>query len=265
MVDRVSVPVTAVMLDIQGTLLTGEGKTIAGAPEAVTRLKEMALAVRFVTNIDSVPVADITARLTAAGVPAVDDEVFSPVSAAKRFLARAGRPRCHLLVPPSIEPEFAEYRAQGSDVDWVVVGDCRDGFTYARLNTAFRLVRDGAQLLALQKGRWFASPSGPSLDTGAFVTAIEYATGAQAHVVGKPSTELMRMALEDVGGDPFSVVMVGDDVRSDIPGAHAVGARSVLVRTGKFSLSELERSEIKPDLLLDSIADLPVALAELAG
>lgn len=265
MVDRVNVPLTAVLLDIQGTLLTGDGNTIAGAGEAVTRLKEMDLAVRFVTNIDSVPVAEVTARLTAAGISADDDEVFSPVSAAKRFLSRSGRPRCHLLLPPSIESEFDEFRAHGDEVDWVVVGDCRDGFTYARLNAAFRLVKNGAQLLALQKGRWFVSPSGPLLDTGAFVTALEYATGGQAHVVGKPSTELMRMALEDVGGDPFSVVMVGDDMRSDIPGAHAVGARSVLVRTGKFSLSELERSEIKPDLLLDSIADLPVALAELVG
>lgn len=265
MADRGSVPVTAVLLDIQGTLLAGDGSTVAGAAEAVTRLKEMALPVRFVTNIDSVPVAEITARLVGAGIPATDSEVFSPVSAAKRFLARSGRPRCHLLLPPSIELEFEEFRAHGIDVDWVVVGDCRDGFTYERLNAAFRLIRGGAQLLALQKGRWFVSPSGPSLDTGAFVTALEYATGGQAHVVGKPSTELMRMALEDVGGDPYSVVMVGDDVRSDIPGAHAVGARSVLVRTGKFSLTELERSEIKPDLLLDSVADLPLALAELAS
>ena len=75
----------------------------------------------------------------------------------------------------------------------------------------------------------------------------------------------MRTALEDVGGDPFSVVMVGDDVRSDVSGAHAVGTRSVLVRTGKFSLSDLERNEFKPDLLLDSVADLPAALAELLG
>ena len=60
-----------------------------------------------------------------------------------------------------------------------------------------------------------------------------------------------------------SGVMVGDDVCSDVPGAHAAGTRSVLVRTGKFSLSTLERSEIKPDLLLDSVADLPAALGEL--
>ena len=73
----------------------------------------------------------------------------------------------------------------------------------------------------------------------------------------------MRLALEDVGCDPYEAVMVGDDVCSDVPAAHSAGTRSVLVRTGKFALATLERSELKPDLLLDSIADLPDALSEI--
>ena len=257
--------VGAVLLDIQGTLLGGDGSPMTGAADAVRRLKELGIKVRFVTNIDSVPVATVVARLCDAGIPAEDAEIFSPISAAKRFLARQEHARCHLLLPPSIEPEFAEFAANGDGVDWVVVGDCRDGFTYERLNTAFRLVKQGAEILALQKGRWFVSPSGPSLDTGAFVSALEYGANRQAHVMGKPSTELLRAALQDVGGDPYDAVMVGDDICSDVPSAHSAGMRSVLVRTGKFALSTLERSEVKPDLLLDSVADLPVALAELVA
>lgn len=263
MTDAQTTPLTAVLLDIQGTLLGGDGTPYPGAAAAVAKLKSAGLAVRFVTNIDSVPVATILARLTAAKIPAETNEIFSPVSAAKRFLARQEHARCFLLVPPSIESEFAAFRANGDGADWVVVGDCREGFTYERLNAAFRALRDGAELLALQKGRWFVSPDGPSLDTGAFVSALEWGANREAHVVGKPSTELLRMALEDVTDDPYSAVMVGDDICSDVPGAHAAGTRSVLVRTGKFALATLERSERKPDLLIDSIADLPAALAEI--
>ena len=265
MADTARAIPTAVLLDIQGTLLAGDGTPIAGAAAAVARLKASGLAVRFVTNIDSVPVSTILARLRAADIPAEEAEIFSPVSAAKRFLERRERARCHLLLPPSIEPEFSAFRVNGGRADWVVVGDCREGFTYERLNTAFRVLRDGAELLALQKGRWFVSPDGPALDTGSFVAALEWGANRTAHVVGKPSTELLRMALDDVGADPYSAVMVGDDICSDVPGAHAAGTRSVLVRTGKFSLSTLERSERKPDLLIDSIADLPAALDEIAG
>lgn len=266
MVDISSAPLGAVLLDIQGTLLSAADATpIAGAASAVDRLRALGLKVRFITNIDSVPVEAIVQRLHAAGISADECEIFSPVSAAVRFLSRCERARCHLLVPPAIESAFEQFRANGDGADWVVVGDCREGFTYTKLNEAFRLLEHGAGLLALQKGRWFESAEGPSLDTGAFVAALEYASLRQARVMGKPSTELMRIALEDVGGDPFSAVMVGDDVASDIPGAHAAGTRSVLVRTGKFSLSALERSEQKPDLLLDSVADLPSALKELVG
>jgi HAD superfamily hydrolase (TIGR01458 family) len=264
MVDIAIAPLKAVLLDIQGTLLAGDGTPIPGAAAAVEKLRDLGLAVRFVTNIDSVTVGTILGRLRAAGIRAEECEVFTPISAAKRFLERRDRMRCHLLLPPEIEPEFEAFRATGDSADWVVVGDCREGFTYERLNIAFRLVREGAELLALQKGRWFLGSDGPKLDTGAFVAALEYGANRPAHVVGKPSTELLRLALEDVGGDPFSAVMVGDDICSDVPGAHAAGTRSVLVRTGKFSLSTLERSELKPDLLLDSVTDLPAALGEIA-
>jgi len=76
---------------------------------------------------------------------------------------------------------------------------------------------------------------------------------------------LVRTFLELVAIDSPSghEAEIGDDVASDIDAAFAVGVRSVLVRTGKFSLAALERSEHKPELLLDSIADLPESLAAL--
>jgi len=255
---------SAVLLDIQGTLLGFDGSPVAGGAEAVARLRDLDLKVRFVTNVDSVAVATILERLQAANISAAEAEIFSPISAAKHFLERQPRARCQLLVPETIEAEFEAYRANGSGSDWVIVGDCREGFTYARLNEALGYLRRGAELLALQKGRWFPGPDGgPVLDTGAFVSALEYGAEKKAYVVGKPSTVLLRMAIEDAGVDPYAAIVVGDDVDSDVPGAHAVGARSVLVRTGKFSLDSLERSERKPDILLDSVADLPSALVEL--
>lgn len=254
----------AVLLDIQGTLMSESGGALPHAGDAVRALNGLAVPVRFVTNIDSVRVSTIVDRLQSAGIPVQPNEVFTPVAVALRFLERQSRPRCHLLLPDEIACDFEPFRASNGRADYVLVGDCREGFTYERLNEAFRYLESGASLLALQKGRYFLSPSGPTLDTGAFVSALEYASGTQAHVFGKPSTELLRLAIVDVGCDPFDVVVVGDDVGSDIASAHAVGARSVLVRTGKFSLSQLEQSELKPDLLIDSVADVPAALQELS-
>ena len=256
-------PLKAALVDIQGTLLATGGSPLPHAGDAIAALKARGIAVRFVTNIDSVPPQTIYERLRAAGIPVSLAEVFSPVSAACRYLERHGRPRCFLLVPEAVEQQFAAFRANGNRVDYVVVGDCREAFTYERLNIALRHLTAGAQLVALQKGRNFATPDGPALDTGAFVSALEYGANVQAYVVGKPSTELLRLAMADVGCDAFEVIVVGDDVNSDVAGALAVGARSVLVRTGKFTLAALEQLERKPELVIDSIGDLPSALVEL--
>jgi len=259
----VNAPLKAALIDIQGTLLSPDGTPYPRAGEAVAAIRAIGLAVRFVTNVDSVTVEALVARLRAAGIDVSPAEVFSPVSAALSFLRRHGKPRCFLLLPDDIESDFSAFCSDGPRIDYVVVGDCREGFTYDRLNGALRHLMNGAELVALQMGRYFRGPDGPVLDTGAFVSALEYASARRAYVIGKPSTELMRLAIADVGCDVYDAVMIGDDVGSDVAGAHAVGTRSVLVRTGKFTLAGLEQSEFKPELVVDSIADVPAALGDL--
>lgn len=265
MTVRSATPVRGVLLDLQGTLLAADGSAVPHAGDAVAALRAAGVAVRVVSNVDSVPPAELAKRLVAVGIDVSVSEVFSPVSAARRYLERQPGSRCFLLVADEIAGEFSAFRPNGSAVDHVLVGDCRDGFTYDRLNEALGHLVRGARLVALQKGRRYEGTTGPVLDTGAFVSALEYGAGVQAYVVGKPSAELLRMAIDDIGCTPYEALVVGDSLVSDVAGGHTVGARSVLVRTGDFSLSELERSERKPDLVLDSVADLPDALAELVG
>jgi HAD superfamily hydrolase (TIGR01458 family) len=208
-------------------------------------------------------VSAIVARLRAAGLPASDALVFSPASALRRVLDARGYTRCHLLLPPAVAAGFATPTVEEGPVDCVVVGDVRDGFTYAALNVAFRHLLDGAELIAMQKGRYFIAPDGRSLDTGAFVTALEYASGREAYVIGKPSANLFRLALEDLGVPAERAVVVGDDISSDIPAARAVAARSILVRTGKYADETLAASAVKPDVVVDSVAEVPEALGLL--
>jgi ribonucleotide monophosphatase NagD (HAD superfamily) len=101
---------------------------------------------------------------------------------------------------------------------------------------------------------------GLSLDAGAFVAALEFATGADAHVVGKPARGFFASALADLGVAAGDAVMVGDDVESDIGGALAAGLSAVLVRTGKFRVDRLAASGVAPTAIVDSIADLPALL-----
>jgi D-glycero-D-manno-heptose 1,7-bisphosphate phosphatase len=70
----------------------------------------------------------------------------------------------------------------------------------------------------------------------------------------KPSPGLVEQAVADLGFDPAEAVIVGDKA-CDIELGRAVGAKTVLVRTG-YGLIEETNPDLKPDFVIDSLADL---------
>ncbi len=125
----------------------------------------------------------------------------------------------------------------------MLVGDAGEGFTYENLNQAFRLLLSGAPLLAMGNNRYFKEDEGFSLDVGPFVTALEYAAGTQAKVLGKPAPEFFHAAAADLGCEVGDVVMVGDDVAADVVGGLAAGLQGVLVQTGKYRPGDEDQLE----------------------
>jgi HAD superfamily hydrolase (TIGR01458 family) len=120
---------------------------------------------------------------------------------------------------------------------------------------------DGADLIALQKNRYWETADGLSLDAGPFVTAIEYATGREADVVGKPAPSFFELTLSDLGVTADRVAMVGDDVEADVGGAMDAGLAGILVRTGKYREDLVRDSGIEPTATVDSIADVPALIS----
>jgi ribonucleotide monophosphatase NagD (HAD superfamily) len=53
--------------------------------------------------------------------------------------------------------------------------------------------------------------------------------------------------------------MVGDNLVADIEGAMRAGLDAILVMSGTTSRAELERSNVRPDLVLETLAALPNA------
>jgi phospholysine phosphohistidine inorganic pyrophosphate phosphatase len=180
-------------------------------------------------------------------------EIFTPARAAAGLI---GDKSCFPLVDESLLEDLEGVTLAGDRPDYVLVGDLGKGFTFDRLNAAFRCLMDGAELLALQKNRYWRKEDGLSLDAGPFVAALEYASGKNAAVIGKPEKGFFRLALEELGLGPHEVAMVGDDAEADVAGAQAAGLRGVLVKTGKYRPGV----EGAPDLILESFADLPEAL-----
>lgn len=88
------------------------------------------------------------------------------------------------------------------------------------------------------------------------MTLLEAAAGKNAKVMGKPSETFFMLVLESLQRSPNEVVVVGDDITSDIVGAQTMGMRSILVKTGKYKPSQLENPVAKPTWVLDSVSEL---------
>jgi HAD superfamily hydrolase (TIGR01458 family) len=250
------------LLDVDGTLIAGDD-ALPGAVRAVRELVDSGVAVRFATNTTRRPRSAVAAVLRRAGFDVEVQQVIAPSILARRRILDSGATRSHLLVAASTLEDFAGLERDEDRPDWVVVGDLGSELTFEHWNGAFLSLMAGARLLALHRNRFWHTGSGLAIDAGAFVAGLEYATGAEAEVVGKPSPDFFRLALASAGVEPRDVVVVGDDIENDCRGGVAAGCRSVLVRTGKFREEDLARVKFRPDLVLGSIAELPSRLGDL--
>ena len=252
--------VEALLLDLSGVIYV-QDEAVPGAAEALSRFRDDRVPLRLVTNTTMRPRRSILERLERLGIEADPAELLTPATLAARRCAEAGYESVSLVVLDGLREDLKGIAEGEGSVDAVVVGDLGDSWDYAVLNRAFRQVMDGADLIALQKNRYWETADGLSLDAGPFVTAIEYATGREADVVGKPAPSFFELALSDLGVTADRVAMVGDDVEADVGGAMDAGLAGILVRTGKYREDLVRDSGIEPTATVDSIADVPALIS----
>ncbi|XP_038599612.1 haloacid dehalogenase-like hydrolase domain-containing protein 2 isoform X2 [Tachyglossus aculeatus] len=155
-----------------------------------------------------------------------------------------------LLVDDRALPDFQGVPV--NDPNAVVIGLAPEHFNYQVLNQAFRLLLDGAPLIAIHKARYYKRKDGLALGPGPFVVGLEYATDTKATVVGKPERTFFLEALRGVGCVPEEAVMIGDDCRDDVGGAQNVGMLGILVKTGKYRAADEDKINPPPYLTCES-------------
>lgn len=248
--------IKAFLFDLDGTL-TVDGAPIPGSAEVLAYLKAKGLPVRICTNTTTMSNITMSRRLQQIGLPIEPTEVFSAPSAAADFLRQKKVLSCFKLLSEDVKRDFVEFAESDHNPDWIVIGDIGESWDYALMSKLFTFVMNGSKIIALHKGRYWLSEGRLKIDIGAFVTGIEFATGVEAHIVGKPSPDFYKLALASVNCVANQVCMIGDDLINDVQGAQNCGIKGILVKTGKYHQNEASADRVRPDLVLDSIADLP--------
>ena len=243
-----------VLLDLAGVLYDGD-HAIDGSVEAINRLTAAGIPFRVITNSTRSPRRKLLLKLEKMGFRISDDQLFTPARAACDLLALSGH-KAHLLIHPDLAEDFPQTSDSGAGIS-VIIGDAAQFFTYDAMNAAFRALTKGADLVALANNRSFSDADGNlSIDMGAYVAALEYASGKQATVLGKPSPAFFNAALASMGVTARDAVMIGDDAEADVAGALSAGiGRGILVRTGKYRKGEEHRYAPSPHHVADTLSD----------
>lgn len=250
-----------VLFDMDGVLYNSE-EPIPGAAKTVAWAQARDIPHLFVTNTTSRGRDALVQKLERFGICTKQSLILTPCTTVVTWLRAHASAHAALFVTTKARVEFHGVACLPEEAEtgaqYVVIGDLGDAWNFRALNRAFRLLHSnpGAELIALGMTKFWRAHDGLRLDVAPFIAALEHATGRKARVFGKPDRHFFLSAVEQLTLPAHEIVMIGDDIGTDIHGAQQAGLKGVLVRTGKFRESDLQ-GDVIPDAVLNSIADLP--------
>lgn len=256
--------IRGILFDLDGVLYIGN-QVIDGARETIQKIRQRGFICRFITNTSTLSRHSLQQKLTHLGFDISESEILSAPQATLVYLQQFNDPVCRLLLADDVKQDFQHLKQSDQQTDFIIIGDIGEKWSYSLLNSAFNQLMDGAKLIAIHKNRYWQTETGLKMDIGGFVTALEYASDQQAMLIGKPATAFFHAALHDMKLAPEQVVIIGDDIESDIGGGKKAGISGILVKTGKYRAPAVKKSKIKSDLIIPSIANLPDHLPLKAG
>jgi NagD protein len=255
-----------IVLDLDGTIWV-DGRMIPGALDCLRWLRSAGYPVVYLTNNPVRPEA-YAARLSAEGLPTLPDEVITASSLLRDHLREtAPGARVFVLADPDVreqlEPDFRQSE-DPEEID-VVIASSPTGLDYDSLTVAFRALRRGARFLATNADpSWIAADGQEVPHAAAVIGALEASTKRHVELVaGKPSHLAAERVQSRLERAPSEILVVGDNLDTDVRFACENGMTSVLVLTGVARRDDLEHSSWTPVHVLDSIASLPVLLEAL--
>ncbi len=253
-------PYPGYIFDLDGTVYRG-GRLIPGAAETLARLRARSARVVFLSNNPTYTREQYAAKLARLGIPCAVAEVANSTYAVIRELQRdAPAARLYVVGEPVLVNELRDagfaLAATPEETDIVLLAFDRT-FHYGKWLFAHRALRRGAQLWATNPDRTCPTEEGDTPDCGSLIPAFEASSGRKLdRMTGKPSPAIVRVAAECLGVPIGDCLMVGDRLETDVLMGRNAGCDTAVVLTGITTPDMLAGSDIRPDYVLQSIADL---------
>ncbi len=245
-------------LDMDGTIYLGE-RWIDGAREFLEEIEKRGKRYLFLTNNSSKSPDVYVEKLKRMGLEAGTDKIVTSGQATVFYLKKhyPGK-RVFLLGNDLLKKEFEE---EGVVLDEenpeIVVTAFDTTLDYGKMCRVCDLVRAGLPYIATHPDYNCPTEDGFIPDAGAIHAFIHASAGRYPdRVIGKPNGDIIDYLLERAGTERGRTAMVGDRLYTDIAAGRNHGLKSVLVLSGEASAGDVEKSEVKPDLVFQSVREM---------
>ncbi len=252
------------VLDLDGTVYRGDS-ALPGAAEAIERLRTAGVRTLFFSNNPTKSREEYADRLSRLGIDATPNEVLSAGTVTTRYLSE-----CHpadsifLIGDSGLEEQFdsagVDLVADATDAS-VVVASWSRNFNYGDMLAGYRGLDAGATFYGTDPDRLVPAADGMIPGSGAIINAVSGTADREPDkILGKPSAEAQRAALDALELPADRCFVVGDRLNTDIELGKRAGMTTVLVKSGVTTEADLDRSDTRPDYVVDSLAGVPDVL-----
>lgn len=251
------------VLDMDGTIYLGD-RLFPFTKGFLEQVKASGRDFCFFTNNSSKNREAYLQKLSSMGISIPEEKMLISNGVILEWLQR-NRPgeSCYVVGTPALLEDFrkAGIPLREDDPDYVVLG-FDTTLTYEKLSKACAFIRRGKACYGVNPDLNCPVEEGFIPDCGSIYALVKASTGASCEFFGKPSPHTLKYMLQKTGCRPEEMAVVGDRLYTDIAVAEGSPVTSILVLSGETTEEMLQKSEIKPDLVLEDLSRLAALLGE---
>jgi 4-nitrophenyl phosphatase len=250
------------ILDMDGVLWRDDAP-IGNLPRIFERIAARGIRVVLATNNSTKTVPQYLSKLKVLGVVLEPWQIVTSSSAVTELVVKQfpGRGDIFVIGEDGVRQTLTEAgfhiapAGKTSKAVAVVVGIDR-GITFNKLKEATLLIRRGLPFFGTNSDLTFPTPEGLIPGAGSFLALLTSATGIVPIVAGKPSPEILELALKRLATPREQTLVIGDRLETDIAGGQAISCPTALVLSGVSTREMGETWNPRIDIIADDLASL---------
>ncbi len=243
------------VIDMDGTIYCGNNPTPFAA-EFIRRLRTDGTPFTLMTNNPSRSPLEIAQRLAKMGIPVQEDEIVTSADVAVNYLLESGAESVFILGSAYLTALANERRIPQADdnPEYVLIGHTRN-FHYRDLAKAAQLISAGSKFLCTDLDHAIPSDGRMLPHTGAMAAYLQAATGQQPCNTGKPERCFLDAACARLSCKPEEMLLIGDNLDTDIAMGVKYGVATALVLTGITDEMALQTASVVPTYVLRDLGE----------